>query len=124
MARRFLVLGSTLAALLLASPAPPPLAQGASPALDPGSEAYLDPASGQFAAPPPEVRVRWSEARAAELSKHPRAALRERPGNSAAGGYEVELPERFTSRLVATLDAEGRLAMDCETGQTTSGGER
>lgn len=88
------------------------------------SEAYLDPATGRFTAPHPGVAVRWASPRGEELSKQAGMALREAPGRTAAGGVEVELGDRFASRLVATAGEDGELAIDCLPASTPAREER
>ena len=92
---------------------------GSTAPLTPGivsSEAYLDPATGRFTVPHPAVAVRWASPRAEDLAKREGAPLGEVAGRTAAGGFEVELGDRFESRLVATVGEDGELALDCETG--------
>jgi hypothetical protein len=84
------------------------------------SEAYLDPATGRFTEPHPGVAVRWASPRAEELAKREDASLRETAGRTAAGGYAVELGDRFESRLVATVGEGGEVKLDCEPASTTA----
>lgn len=98
------------------SPVTPSLAAGAA-----ASEAYLDPASGRYTAPHPATAVRWASPRAEELAKREGAPLREVAGRTAAGGFEVELGDRFESRLMATVGAGGELAVDCEPAPAKAG---
>jgi hypothetical protein len=80
--------------------------EGRAPAARSGMQAHVDPATGRLVPEPVVPQPAPPRATRPPLADVPA------PG----GGMMVELGERFMSRTIATIDADGRLHVDCVTG--------
>lgn len=71
-----------------------------------GMRVYVDPATGAFAPDP----VGNAAPRAARVAATPVVV----PGQSEAGGVEIQLNRRFHSALQGTVRQDGEVQVDCD----------
>ena len=73
-----------------------------------GLRAYVDPQTGRLSAPPPGSFT--SEGSAAAAPEEPFVV---EPGRTEAGGVMVDLGNRLTYTLQATLGPDGKVTTEC-----------
>lgn len=81
---------------------------GFDPGVAPLVSVYRDPETGRFVKPPAGVSIVLPRA-----ARVPRGPLVQRRATGLAGGFRVDVSERFAAAVVAERSPDGTLSIDC-----------